>query len=74
MPAELKLRKGQSKCALRQALKQELPADVLQRPKRGLNPPLGAWLADGAAPLVEECLSPSAVRRRGVFAPKPCPL
>jgi asparagine synthase (glutamine-hydrolysing) len=70
MPAELKLRRGQSKWALRQALRQDLPTDVLRRPKRGLNPPLGAWLSDGAAPLVDDCLNPSAVRQRGLLRPE----
>jgi asparagine synthase (glutamine-hydrolysing) len=70
MPPDLKLRKGQTKWALRRALKQDLPTDVFQRRKKGLNPPLGSWLADGAAPLVDECLNPTAVRQRGVLRPE----
>jgi asparagine synthase (glutamine-hydrolysing) len=69
MPPELKLRGATTKWALRQALGPDLPPPVLQRAKRGLNPPLGAWLADGARPLVRELLSPEAVRERGLFEP-----
>jgi asparagine synthase (glutamine-hydrolysing) len=69
MPGHLKLRNGTTKWALRQALAPELPPAVLKRPKRGLNPPLGAWLSDGAAPLIRELLSPDAVRGRGLFRP-----
>jgi asparagine synthase (glutamine-hydrolysing) len=70
MPPELKLRRGKSKWALREALRSELPPDVLKRPKRGLNPPLGAWLSDGAAQLVDEYLNPAAVRDRGLLRPE----
>jgi asparagine synthase (glutamine-hydrolysing) len=70
MPVDMKMRKGQSKWALRQALRHDLPSDVLERPKTGLNPPLGAWLENGAAPLVDECLNPSAVRQRGLLKPE----
>jgi asparagine synthase (glutamine-hydrolysing) len=70
MPAHLKLRGSTTKWALRQALGPDLPPPVLRRSKRGLNPPLGAWLAGGARPLVEELLSPEAIRSRGLFRPE----
>ena len=70
MPVDVKMRRGQSKWALRQALRDDLPSDVLTRPKSGLNPPLGAWLENGAAPLVDECLNASAVRKRGLLRPE----
>lgn len=69
MPARLKLRNGRTKWALRRALADELPDEVLTRRKRGLNPPLGAWLAGAAAPLMDEMLSPRAVRQRGLLEP-----
>jgi len=70
MPADLKLRNGTAKWALREALGNDLPEAVLRRPKRGLNPPLGAWLAGPAAPLVSELLSKDRIRRRGLFRPE----
>lgn len=70
MPPELKLRRATTKWALRQAFARELPGHVLSAGKRGLNPPVGAWLAGPAAPLVAELLSPRAVRRRGLLAPE----
>jgi asparagine synthase (glutamine-hydrolysing) len=70
MPARLKLRRGVSKWVLRQALADVLPSAVLRRPKRGLNPPLGAWLKGPLAPVVRELLNREAVRRRGLFRPE----
>jgi asparagine synthase (glutamine-hydrolysing) len=70
IPAGLKLHSGTSKWVLRQALGDLLPEHVLGGRKRGLNPPLAAWLAGDAKPLVRECLSPAAVRRRGVLRPQ----
>ncbi len=69
LPVEMKIRGATTKWGLRQALAPELPPQVLGRAKRGLNPPLGAWLATGAKPLIDELLSPGAVRRRGLFRP-----
>jgi asparagine synthase (glutamine-hydrolysing) len=70
VPSHLKLRNGVSKWALRQAMAPELPSDVLRRPKRGLNPPLGAWLAGPLASTVRDLLDPEVIRRRGLFRPE----
>jgi asparagine synthase (glutamine-hydrolysing) len=70
LPPDLKLRGSTTKWALREAMRPDLPPPVLDRRKRGLNPPLGAWLAGEARPLVRELLSPEAVRRRGLLRPE----
>jgi asparagine synthase (glutamine-hydrolysing) len=70
IPAELKLRNGVAKWILREAFADKLPTPLLRRPKRGLNPPLGAWLAGPLRSAVQELLSPQAVRRRGLFRPE----
>ena len=69
LPPHLKLRRGVTKYALREAFRAELPRATLRKPKRGLNPPLGAWLATSAAPMVRELLAPAVVRRRGILRP-----
>ncbi len=69
-PAAHKLRGGRAKQVLRRALHDDLPREVLERPKLGLNPPLGIWLRGELAPLIERYLSPQAVRRAGWFAPQ----
>jgi asparagine synthase (glutamine-hydrolysing) len=70
LPGDLKLRRGRTKWALRRALESDLPPTSLRGRKRGLNPPLSRWLAEGAAPLIAELLSPDAIRRRGVLRPE----
>jgi asparagine synthase (glutamine-hydrolysing) len=69
IPSEFKLRNGVSKWILREAIARELPREVLRRPKRGLNPPLGAWLAGPLTPTVRDLLDSEAIRRRGLFRP-----
>ena len=51
LPAELKLRGRQTKYLLREAVRSLLPAEILERPKLGLNPPLGMWMRRELAPL-----------------------
>lgn len=70
IPSDFKLRNGISKWVLQQALAHDLPPDVLRRPKRGLNPPLGAWLAGPLASTIRDLLNPEAIRRRGLFRPE----
>lgn len=69
MRPNLKLRGGTTKWGLRRALADLIPERALRRPKRGLNPPLGAWLAGDAAPMVDELLDPAAVRSRDLVRP-----
>ena len=70
LPPEMKLRGRVSKWALRRAFEAELPPATLAKPKLGLNPPLGSWLAGAAEPLVRELLDPAVVRRRGLLRPE----
>jgi asparagine synthase (glutamine-hydrolysing) len=69
LPPSEKLRGRNGKHILREAMRPLLPAEILDRPKLGLNPPLGLWLQRDLAPLVERYLSRDSVARRGWFAP-----
>ncbi len=44
LPVDAKLRRGQGKYLFRQALRERIPDDVLDRPKQGFHLPLDAWL------------------------------
>ncbi|MFO1517283.1 MAG: asparagine synthase (glutamine-hydrolyzing) [Lysobacterales bacterium] len=50
LPADMKLRGGQTKYLLRRAVEQLLPAPVLTRSKQGFAVPVGRWFRDGAMP------------------------
>jgi asparagine synthase (glutamine-hydrolysing) len=46
-----------------------LPDSIIWRPKSGFTAPARAWLVGPLSPLVDELLSPAAVRERGLFDP-----
>jgi asparagine synthase (glutamine-hydrolysing) len=69
MPQEVKIRGGRLKHALKAALQDVLPPDILERKKRGFGTPMGAWLKGDLAPLMRELLSPASIEARGLFRP-----
>ena len=70
---ELKL-KGKwhpvTKHIFREAMRGMLPQEVLQQPKAGFAAPVDYWLAHDLRPVVDDLLSESQVRRRGLFRPE----
>jgi asparagine synthase (glutamine-hydrolysing) len=70
IPAEWKVRGGRLKHLMKQALSDQLPADILHRPKRGFGTPMGAWLKKELLAVVRELLSAQTVRQRGLFQPE----
>lgn len=69
MPEAIKVRGGRLKRLLKRALKDLLPQDILERPKRGFGMPVGAWLKGELAQMLETVLSPANLQRRGLFEP-----
>jgi asparagine synthase (glutamine-hydrolysing) len=69
VPASLKLHGTKRKYVFKKAMEGVLPDSVIRRPKAGFTAPARAWLAGPLRPLVDELLSPQAVRRRGLFEP-----
>lgn len=70
LPPHMKLRRGQTKMILRQAMVDRLPAMVLNKPKQGFSIPLKHWLRGSLRPLMADLLSVESVRRRGYFQPE----
>ena len=67
IPESIKVRGGTLKYAMKKALEDVLPQDILQRKKRGFGTPMGAWLKTGLAPLLASMLSRQSVDARGLF-------
>jgi asparagine synthase (glutamine-hydrolysing) len=67
IPEELKLKGGQSKYVLKQAMAPYLPAEVLHRPKTGFTPPLREWMATRLDSLMADLLSEQRLKSRGFF-------
>lgn len=47
LPLEYKFRRGRRKVLLKRAFADVLPAEILQRPKKGFGVPTGRWFQDG---------------------------
>lgn len=58
-----------SKYIFRKAMKDLLPAEVLSQPKAGFAVPVDYWLAHDLREMVDDLLSLSRVRNRGLFRP-----
>jgi len=69
IPAELKVRGGEKKWILREALRDWLPADILDRPKQGFSVPLSSWLRADLRPWAAEVLLDPRTLDRGYYDP-----
>jgi asparagine synthase (glutamine-hydrolysing) len=59
-----------TKLLFKEAMRGIVPDDIVDRRKAGFGAPLRAWLAGELRPLVDDLLSPAAVKRRGLFRPE----
>jgi asparagine synthase (glutamine-hydrolysing) len=58
-----------TKYILRKAMAGTLPTEVLRQPKAGFGAPIDYWLAHELKPMVDELLSESRLKSRGIFQP-----
>lgn len=71
LPASMKVRNGEGKWILRQALFRRVPRALLERPKMGLSVPLAAWLRGPLRDWAEHLLSVEHLRRGDALEPAP---
>jgi asparagine synthase (glutamine-hydrolysing) len=67
VPSRYKVRGRKLKYIFKKALAQTLPENILHRQKRGFGAPMGAWLKNELAPMLQFILSKESVERRGLF-------
>jgi asparagine synthase (glutamine-hydrolysing) len=67
LPASMKVRGLEKKILLRDALRDWLPDEILDRPKRGFAVPLAAWLRTDLREWAEEILFDPRTVARGYF-------
>ncbi|MDH3491921.1 MAG: asparagine synthase (glutamine-hydrolyzing) [Acidobacteriota bacterium] len=67
LPAEYKLRGSSTKYILKKAVADLLPAEIINRPKKGFGMPVAKWLKGTLNPLMHEMLSPSRVIIQDLF-------
>jgi asparagine synthase (glutamine-hydrolysing) len=73
IPPNLKLKgffQPTTKHIFRQAMRTVLPAEVLRQPKAGFAAPVDYWLAHDLREMVDDLLSDTNIRNRGLFRPE----
>jgi asparagine synthase (glutamine-hydrolysing) len=71
LPIGMKIRGGQGKWALRQALYKHVPSELIDRPKAGFGIPVGQWLRGPLRPWAESLLDQNRLNAEGYFYPAP---
>lgn len=67
MPSSLKLRGNNGKYILKEAMRELLPQEILQRPKQMFTVPIGEWFKRRLAPMLAEVLLSDRAMGRGLF-------
>lgn len=70
LPDALRLRGATGKVALRRAFADVLPAEILQRGKRGFGVPVARWFRQDLRELAADVLLGERARQRGLFRPQ----
>lgn len=71
LPMSMKIRGGRGKWVLRQVLDRHVPRAMVERPKMGFDPPIGAWLRGPLREWAGDLLAPSRLRAEGWLDPEP---
>jgi asparagine synthase (glutamine-hydrolysing) len=69
IPPSLKMRWLTEKHILRRAMRNDLPAPILAKKKRGLGAPANLWLRDALPEFAGAMLSEETLRKKGYFKP-----
>ena len=67
IPVEYKLKGKSGKYILKDAMKDLLPHNILNRPKKGFGIPIAEWLKGRLNPLMHDMLSPERLNKQGLF-------
>jgi asparagine synthase (glutamine-hydrolysing) len=70
LPRHLKLRNGETKWILREAMRDLLPPQILTRSKMGFPVPVGSWLRNEFRHVVDEFVLGGRALQRGIFNPE----
>src|SRR5207245_7746464 len=65
LPSSFKQRRGRGKWLLRRVLRQFVPKELVERPKKGFAAPVEEWIRGELRPWAEELLSETRLRQSG---------
>jgi asparagine synthase (glutamine-hydrolysing) len=69
MPDRLKLRRRNTKIALKRVAERRLPRECVYRQKEGFSIPIKSWLRTSLKPLMTDLLSAERLQAQGIFDP-----
>jgi asparagine synthase (glutamine-hydrolysing) len=69
LPSQLKVKGLARKYLLKRVANSWLPPKIVHRKKKGFSMPFSIWFRKEARPFLRDALSPSVLRRRGLFNP-----
>ena len=69
IPLSLKVRGGSGEHILRKLLYQQVPRELIERPKAGFAIPVGEWIKGPLRPWAEDLLDPGRMAGEGWFDP-----
>ena len=70
MPTKMKLRHGVEKWALKRAYENDLPREVIDRPKSGMRVPVHYWFRGELKRRARRTLAPGVLRQENIFDPE----
>lgn len=67
LPISFKLNFLTRKHVLKKTIREKIPEEIINRPKKGFGVPLGAWFKNELKPLVQQVLSKENTKKIGLF-------
>jgi len=67
IPLQYKLKGSKGKYILKEAVKDLIPSEIINRPKKGFGIPIADWLKGRLNPLLHDMLAPERLRSQGLF-------
>jgi len=62
-----RIKDGKTKYLMKRILQGKIPESIINKPKLGLNPPMGIWLKKDLKNFINDYLSKESVEKRGLF-------